>query len=289
MLLFRLGKSRKGLSKQMTDELIITSPSKKFEEIKKIDENGIEYWEARELMPLLGYLRWENFELVVHKAKVSCEKSIQNINDHFLDITKKVQLGSGGVRLIKDYKLSRYASYLIAQNGDSEKKEIALAQTYFAIQTRRQEIFQELKEIDKRLFIRSEVKIRNKELFSTARKAGVSNFGLFNNSGYQGLYNLTVSQIKTKKKIGKDDILDRAGTVELAANLFRITQTDEKIKNEQVTGEGKASQTHFEVGRKIRQTIREIGGTLPENLPAEQHVKKIEKTRAFLEINPQKK
>lgn len=273
----------------MKDELIITSPSKKFEEIKKIDENGVEYWEARELMPLLGYLRWENFELVIDKAKTSCEKSTQQIHDHFLDITKKVKLGSGSVRFVKDYKLSRYASYLIAQNGDSAKEEIALAQTYFAIQTRRQEVFQEQNEIDKRLFIRGEVKVRNKELFSTAKKAGVSNFGLFNNAGYQGLYNLTVSQIKKKKKIGKDDILDRAGTVELAANLFRITQTGEKIKNEQIAGEGKASQTHFAVGRKVRQTIREIGGTLPENLAPEQHVKKIERSQHLLEKNSEKK
>lgn len=277
----------------MTDELMITSPSKKFEEIKKIDENGVEYWEARELMGVLGYSEWRKFEGVIEKAKESCSQSGQNIKDHFVDTDKMIKIATGSTketfRKIIDYKLSRYACYLIAQNGDPRKEEIALAQTYFAIQTRRQEVLQELKEIDKRLFIRSEVKIRNKELFSTARKAGVSNFGLFNNSGYQGLYNLTVSQIRTKKKIGKDDILDRAGTVELAANLFRITQTDEKIKNEQIVGEGKASQTHFKVGRKIRQTIRDIGGTLPENLPAEQHVKKIEKTKVYLEINPQKK
>lgn len=268
----------------MNDELIITSPSKKFEEIKKIDENGIEYWEARELMTVLGYSKWSNFEnIVIEKAKIACNNSGQSTENHFADVGKMVDLGSGSKRQVKDYRLSRYACYLIAQNGDPLKEEIAMAQTYFAIQTRKQEVFQEQQEIDKRLFIRSEVKIRNKELFSTARKAGVSNFGLFNNAGYQGLYNLAVSQIKKKKKIGKDDILDRSGTVELAANLFRITQTDEKIKNEQITGEGKASQTHFAVGRKVRQTIKEIGGTLPENLPPERNVKKIGKTQKSLE------
>lgn len=228
----------------MNDELIITSPSKKFEEIKKIDENGIEYWEARELMTVLGYSKWSNFEnIVIEKAKIACNNSGQSTENHFADVGKMVDLGSGSKRQVKDYRLSRYACYLIAQNGDPLKKE----------------------------------------LFSTARKAGVSNFGLFNNAGYQGLYNLTVSQIKKKKKIGKDDILDRSGTVELAANLFRITQTDEKIKNEQITGEGKASQTHFAVGRKVRQTIKEIGGTLPENLPPERNVKKIGKTQKSLE------
>lgn len=270
----------------MNDELIITSPSKKFEEIKKLDENGVEYWEARELMKVLGYTKWENFNEVVERAKESCKNSKQEIQYHFADIRKMIKIATGStketIREISDYKLSRYACYLIAQNGDSRKEEIALAQTYFAIQTRKQEVFQEQQEIDKRLFIRSEVKIRNKVLFSTARKAGVSNFGLFNNAGYQGLYHLTVSQIKKKKKIDKNDILDRAGTVELAANLFRITQTDEKIKNEQIAGEGNASQTHFSVGRKIRQTIREIGGTLPENLPPEQNVKRIEKTQKSL-------
>ena len=272
----------------MNDEIIITSPSKKFEEIKKIDENGIEYWEARELMGVLGYFEWRKFEGVIDKAKESCNQSGQNIREHFVGADKMIIIATGRPnetkRRINDYKLSRYACYLIAQNGDPRKEEIALAQTYFAIQARRQEVFQEQNEIDKRLFIRGEVKIRNKVLFSTAKKAGVSNFGLFNEAGYQGLYNLTVSQIKNKKKIGKDNILDRAGTVELAANLFRITQTDEKIKNEQIKGEGKASQTHFSVGRKIRQTIREIGGISPENLPPEQNVKRIEKTQKSLKI-----
>lgn len=269
------------------DELKVTSPSKKFEETKKIDENGVEYWEARELMEVLGYFEWRKFEGVINKAKESCSQSGQIIEEHFVGSDKMIIIATGRPnetkRRINDCKLSRYACYLIAQNGDPRKEEIALAQTYFAIQTRKQEVFQEQQEIDKRLFIRSEVKIRNKELFSTARKAGVSNFGLFNNAGYQGLYNLTVSQIKKKKKIGKDDILDRVGTVELAANLFRITQADEKIKNERISGGGKASQAHFAIGRKVRQTIKEIGGTLPENLPSEQNVKRIGKTQRSLE------
>lgn len=256
--------------------------NKNFEEIKIVD-NNIEYWTARDLMPLLGYLRWENFEVVIEKGKITCNNSGQEIQYHFAETTKMIKIASGtdkeAIRKIKDYKLSRYACYLIAQNGDATKKEIALAQTYFAIQTRRQEIFQELNENEKRLFVRGEVKDHNKKLFTTAKQAGVSNFGKFNNAGYEGLYNLRKEQIQRKKGIGKDDVLDRAGTTELAANLFRITQTDDKIKNDKIVGEFKAVKTHFVVGRKVRQTIREIGGTMPENLPPEKHIKELVKER----------
>ena len=267
----------------MTDQSLISSPHKNFEDIKKIDENGIEYWEARELMPLLGYLKWRNFEeVVIKRAKIACDKSGQTITNHFADIGKKVSIGSGAERESKDYKLSRYACYLIAQNGDPSKQEIANAQTYFAIQARRQEVFQELAENEKRLFVRGEIKDHNKKLFATAKQAGVSNFGRFNNAGYEGLYGMRKAQIQTRKGIGKDDVLDRAGTTELAANLFRITQTDEKIRNEDIKGDYKASNTHFEVGKKVRQTIREIGGTMPEALKPEKHIKELEKERKNL-------
>ena len=272
----------------MTNQSLISSPHKNFEEIKKIDENGIEYWEARELMPLLGYVKWKNFdEVVIRKAKNACDKSGQTITNHFADIGKKVSIGSGAERESKDYKLSRYACYLIAQNGDPSKQEIANAQTYFAIQARRQEVFQELAENEKRLFVRGEIKDHNKKLFATAKQAGVSNFGRFNNAGYLGLYGMRKDQIQKQKRIGKDDVLDRAGTTELAANLFRITQTDEKIGNENIKGDYKASNTHFEVGKKVRQTIREIGGTMPEALKPEKHIKELEKERKkLLKGNP---
>lgn len=267
----------------MTDDITIKAPHKNFEDIKKIDENGVEYWEARELMPLLEYDKWSNFDsVVIAKAKIACINSGQSVTNHFADIGKMVKIGSGSEREVKDYKLSRYACYLIAQNGDSSKQAIATAQTYFAIQTRRQEVFQQLAENEKRLFVRGEIKDHNKKLFATAKQAGVSNFGRFNNAGYEGLYGMRKDQIQAKKGIGKDDVLDRAGTTELAANLFRITQTDEKIRNEDIKGDYKASNTHLEVGKKIRQTIREIGGTMPEALKPEKHIKELEKERKKL-------
>ncbi|MBI4092157.1 MAG: DNA damage-inducible protein D [Candidatus Levybacteria bacterium] len=269
----------------MGDDITIKTPNKRFEEIKRIDENRIEYWEARELMPLLEYDKWENFEKVVVKAIEACVNSGQDVIGHFPEVKKMVKLGSGSERQVKDYKLSRYACYLIAQNGDSTKRAIALAQTYFAIQTRRQEISQELEEGEKRLFVRDEVKVHNKKLFATARAAGVNNFGRFNNAGYEGLYGMRKSQIQKKKKIGKDDVLDRAGATELAANLFRITQTDEKIRNEKIKGDYRASNTHFEVGRRVRQTIREIRGTMPESLRPEPHIKELQRKQKSLKAS----
>ncbi|MDD5397281.1 MAG: DNA damage-inducible protein D [Candidatus Moranbacteria bacterium] len=263
----------------MTKEIMINSLSKDFESIKKVDENGIEYWEARELMPVLGYGKWQNAEEVIAKATKACFNSGQSIKDHFTDCSKMVSIGSNTVRRLKDWKLDRYACYLIAQNGDPKKQEIAMAQTYFAIQTRKHEIFEQLSDTDKRLFIRGEVSDQNKKLFRTAKKAGVSNFGRFNNYGYLGLYELNVSEIRKKKRIGKDDILDRAGSTELAANLFRITQTDDKISNEKIVGEKMANSAHFEIGRKVRGAIRDIGGILPENLSVEKHIKELKKEK----------
>jgi len=259
----------------MAKEITLSGPNKDFEGIKKINKQGVEYWEARELMRLLGYGKWENFRKIIDRAKDACNNSDQETGDHFPDAGKMVNLGSGSQRKVEDYHLSRYACYLIAQNGDPRKQEIAMAQTYFAVQTRKQEIFQQMNQDQKRLFIRKEVKDHNKKLFKTAQKAGVNNFGRFNNYGYLGLYGLITEDIKIKKGIGKDNILDRAGSTELAANLFRITQTDEKIIKEEIKGEEKANTTHFDVGQKVRKTIKEIGGTMPENLKPEKHIKKI--------------
>jgi len=267
----------------MANEIIPSAPHKNFESIKKFDENGIEYWEARELLPLLGYEKWEKAEEVIARAARACINSGQDVDNHFHRTGKMVKIGSNTVRKIRDYKLDRYACYLIAQNGDPKKSEIALAQTYFAVQTRRQEIFEQLPDTAKRLFIRSEVSDHNKKLFKTAKQAGVTKFGLFNDAGYKGLYGMPLSDIERKKGIKKRELLDRAGSTELAANLFRITQTDEKIKKDKIQGDRAASQTHFMVGGKVRQTIKEIGGVMPEHLPVEKHIKEVKKEVKRLE------
>lgn len=267
----------------MTNDITIKAPHKNFEEIKKIDENGVEYWEARELMPLLEYDKWSNFDsVVIEKAKIACTNSGQTVANHFADVGKMVKIGSSTEREIKDYKLSRYACYLIAQNGDPSKRAVATAQTYFAIQTRRQEIFQQLPENEQRLFLRGEVKTHNKALNTTAFNAGVKNFGKFNNAGYLGLYGMRKSSVQQKKRIGDDDVLDRAGATELAANLFRITQTDEVLKKENIKGEGRATFKHIVVGQKVRKSIQDIGGTMPEDLPPEPHIKELEKQQKKL-------
>lgn len=265
----------------MTNEL--TAPHKDFEGIKKIDENNIEYWTARELMPLLGYEKWQNFEEVIGRAAKACVNSGQSVDNHFTKLGKMVEVGSNTVREIVDYKLDRYACYLIAQNGDSKKPEIAIAQTYFAVQTRRQEIFEKMSDAEKRLFVRQEVSDQNKKLFKTAKGAGVNRFGLFNDAGYKGLYGMKLSEVEEKKDIKKGELLDRSGSTELAANLFRITQTDEKIRKDDIRGEESASNTHFMVGGKVRQTIKDIGGELPENLSPKKHIKEVKKDIKKLE------
>ena len=259
----------------MTNKVVAVSLNKDFESIKKIDENGIEYWEARELMSILGYVKWQNAEEVIARAAKACINSGQDVDNHFTDVSKMVKIGSDSVRKVRDWKLDRYACYLIAQNGDPNKQEIALAQTYFAIQTRKQEVFEQLSEADKRLFIRGEVTEENKKLFSTAKQAGVKKFGSFNDVGYRGLYGMRLRDVENKKGIKKGELLDRAGKTELAANLFRITQTDEKIKKDDVRGDDQASRAHFMVGGKVRQTIKDIGGTTPENLEPERHIKEL--------------
>lgn len=261
----------------MDNKIILAGPHKDFENIKKIDENGVEYWEARELMPLLGYKKWEKAEEVVARAAKACINSGQDVDNHFHRTGKMVAIGSNTVREIRDYKLDRYACYLIAQNGDPHKSAIATAQTYFAIQTRRQEIIQQLPEAEKRLFIRGEVSDQNKKLFSTAKRAGVTKFGAFNDAGYKGLYGMNLSDIEKTKGIKKGELLDRAGSTELAANLFRITQTDEKLKKEEAQGDREASQIHFMVGGKVRKTIKEIGGETPEKISPEKHIREVKK------------
>src|SRR3990167_6213735 len=261
----------------MPNEMTFSGPHKDFESIKRVDENGIECWSARELMPLLGYEKWQNAEEVIARAARACINSGQAVDNHFTGFSKMVEIGSNTVRKVKDYKLDRYACYLIAQNGDPNKPEIALAQTYFALQTRKQEIFEQLSNIEKRLYIRSEVTDSNKKLFKTAKQAGVSHFGLFNDAGYKGLYGISLHNVEQTKGIKKGELLDRAGSTELAANLFRITQTDEKISKDNIAGERQAMQTHFMVGGKVRQTIKDIGGVLPEHLPPEKHIREVKK------------
>ena len=255
------------------EENLLEITQQDFESIKHIDENGVEFWYARELMKVLNYSKWGNFIKVIDKAMKACKNSKMVIEDHFADVGKMVQIGSTAEREQKDYKLTRYACYLIAQNGDSRKKAIALAQTYFAVQTRKQEIYrqeyEELSEDEKRLYTRKNVKDKNKFLFNKAKNAGVKNYGKFNNYGYKGLYNgETAKDIAHRKGISeKEDILDYMSSTELAANLFRITQTDEVLKNKNINNENDACKTHHNVGQAVRQTIKRIGGTMPEDLP----------------------
>lgn len=236
-----------------------------FEEIKHIDENGVEFWYARELMPILQYSNWQNFEKIIHKAMSACENSNISVIDHFTDVNKMVQIGSGAYREQIDYKLTRYASYLVAQNGDSRKKVIALAQTYFAVQTRKQEISEKeysmLTEEEKRFYQRDLTKKGNYSLNQAAKNAGVKNFDKFHNAGYKGLYNgETADDIAKRKGLKyREDILDNMGSEELAANLFRITQTESRLKRDKVNTEKKACDTHNKIGKIVRRAIKEAG------------------------------
>ena len=244
-----------------------------FEDIKHINEHDEEYWEARELMKVLGYSKWSNFKKVIDKAKISCNLSGNKVEDCFADVGKPITSGKGRVELIEDYHLTRYACYLIVQNGDPRKDVIALGQSYFAVQTRKMELteeeFSRLDENQKRLYTRINVRNKNQYLFETAKNAGVKNYGKFNNAGYKGLYNgETAKDIAKRKGIKEtDDILDYMGSEELGANLFRITQTDAKLKRDKINTEEDACDTHYHVGAVIRKTIEDLGGTMPEKLP----------------------
>ena len=255
-----------------------------FEDIKHIDENGIEFWYARELQLVLDYKEWRKFENVINKAKESCKNSDINVFDCFVDVDKSIISGKGRKSIIKDYKLNRYACYLIAQNGDSRKKVIALAQTYFAVQTRKQEITEKeyslLTEDEKRFYQRNLTRKGNYSLNQTAKKAGVKNFDKFHNSGYKGLYNgETADDIAKRKGLRyREDILDNMGSTELIENLFRISQTEEKLKKDNVNTEKEACKTHNKIGKIVRKAIKEAGGTMPENLPTpKKSLKQLEK------------
>ncbi|MEG1143469.1 MAG: DNA damage-inducible protein D [Bacilli bacterium] len=255
-----------------------------FEDIKHINEYGNEYWEARELQEVLGYTLWQNFHKVIKRAMTSCEKSNNEKNHHFIEVNKTIKMPKNATKIIVDYQLSRYACYLIVQNGDPNKEVIALGQTYFAIQTRKQELTEEeyskLNENERRLYIRKKTKNKNLKLYQAAMNADVKNFDKFTNCGYKGLYNgETADDIFKRKGLRyREDILDNMGSDELSYNEFRITLTEQKLVNEKIKGESKANDVHFEVGKAVRDTIERVGGIMPEQLPTpKKSIKELEK------------
>lgn len=266
-----------------------------FESIKHINEYGMEYWTARELMSVLEYKQWRRFSDAIERAKEACEASGNRVSDHFADAGKMIVLPKGAKRQVQDFHLSRYACYLISMNGDPRKESIALAQTYFAVKTRQQELsenFEKLSEEQKRLAIRGELKHHNKSLADAAHEAGVEtsrDYAIFQNFGYMGLYGgLKAQDIAKRKGLKKGQaILDHMGSTELAANLFRATQTDEKLRRDHVKGKAAANTTHFAVGKKVRETIKELGGTMPEDLPTpDKSIKQIESEQKKLLNKP---
>ena len=258
-----------------------------FEEIKRVDENGAEYWSARDMAKVLEYLEYRNFLPVIKKAKEACANSQHKVEDHFVDMHDMIEIGKGGKRSVDTVKLSRYACYLIVQNADPSKKVVANGQTYFAVQTRIAEIQQMdeynrlTDEEEKRLFLRHQLAHHNSLLAETAKNAGVvesRDYAIFQNHGYKGLYGgLDAKDIHERKGLKKSQkILDHMGVTELAANLFRATQAEDKLRRENIKGKRNANQTHFEVGKKVRKTIEELGGTMPEDLPVADSIKRLE-------------
>ena len=262
-------------------ELTPEAGGKSFEQLKQCNEHGAEYWSARDLQPLLGYSQWRRFENAVQKAKMSCQQSGNEPDYHFAGAGKPIKGGKGAVQEVQDYHLSRFACYLIAQNGDPRKPEIAHAQKYFAIQTRRQELSDVLTADRERLEIRKQAAEEFKALSGAARQAGVQDrmFGIFHDAGYKGMYGgLGRDAIKTRKKIpAKENLMDRMETTELAANQFRMTQTRDKLAREHMNDQQQAIRTHEEVGKEVRKAIERIGGTRPEDIPAAEHIKHVEK------------
>lgn len=284
-------------------ELVLSSPTPEeetqyteslFESIRHIGENGDEFWYARELQLALEYKEWRNFSKVIDRAIIACQNSKNAVFEHFVEVNKTSPVPNGGTRIINDYELSRYACYLIVQNGNPKKKVIALGQTYFAIKTRQQELiedFEDLTEDKKRLAIRNEMIAHNKSLAEAAKMAGVKtpqDYAAFQNKGYQGLYGgFGAKEIHARKGLKKSQkILDHMGSTELAANLFRATQTDEKLRRDRITGKTAANTTHYEVGQKVRQTIKDLGGTMPEDLPTPpKSIKQIEQEQLKKKLN----
>lgn len=272
-----------------------------FESIRKIDENGVEYWSSRDLWKVLEYTEYRHFLPVIEKAKTACKNSGDSITEHFEDVLEMITIARGAVRSVEAVKLTRYACYLTVQNADPNKVIVAQAQTYFAIQTRIAEVqqmdeYNQLStEEEKRLFLREELARHNSLLAEAAKEAGVIesiDYAIFQNYGYQGLYGgLGAKEIHARKGLKKSQkILDHMGSTELAANLFRATQTEEKLRRENIKGKFNANKTHFEVGRKVRQTIKELGGTMPEDLPVAESIKSIEsKQKKMLKENKNKK
>lgn len=278
----------------MTEKQVLNQHHATFESIRSVDEEGNEFWSARQLAKVLEYSEYRHFLPVIERAREASRNSGKEPDDHFEDILDMVEIGSGAKRQIEDVRLSRYACYLIVQNGDPSKPVIATGQTYFAIQTRRQELadneqFARLSEDEKRLAIRNELAQHNKHLAAAAKEKGVEtglDYAIFQDHGYRGLYGgLAAKDIHTRKGLKKSQkILDHMGSTELAANLFRATQAEEKLKRDPVHGKKRANQTHFEVGQKVRQTIKELGGTMPEELPTPvQGIKQIETAKKKLE------
>ena len=266
-----------------------------FESIKHVNEYGEEYWLARELQLGLEYAQWRRFSDAIERAKLACKNSGFAVEDHFADVGKMVDIGSGAERQIDDVMLSRYACYLIVMNGDPRKEVIAIGQSYFAVKTRQQELidnYEQMSEDQKRLAIRNEMIAHNKSLAEAAQMAGIEDqreYAIFQNKGYQGLYGgLSAKEIHARKGLKKSQkILDHMGSTELAANLFRATQTDEKLRRENIQGKQVAYDTHYEVGKKVRQTIKELGGTMPEDLPTPQKsIAQIEREQEKRKLKP---
>lgn len=262
----------------MTEEL---SP---FERIRRSTPTGNEFWSSRDFATILGYTDYRNFESVIEKARTACFNSGQRVEDHFVEITEMIEIGKGGHRAIRTVMMSRYACYLVIQNADPSKEIVAKGQTYFAVQTRRQEMTDQQLEDERRLMLRSELRNHNAQLAEAAKQAGIIepiDYAIFQNHGYAGLYGgLVVKDIHARKGLKKNQqILDHMGSTELAANLFRATQTEEKLRREKIVGKDKANRTHRDVGAKVRQTIKDLGGTMPEELPTAKSILKLEAQR----------